>query len=364
MRKVLIIAVSIATVASSVAFPQEPKLAPEGRGLLPRPPAATRESPAEGRFSVDPSGVLSRTVFETDDDPNFRLIFRDFSFPPDKQPHTITLPSAAFLHVLSGKGEISVAKQKDGADSAVENAGGARRRAHRSREQRRIPDGPERSDRGSKIAMLAIVRSISAHIFCFLFAVAAANAAQDDWLTYRHDSARTGTQPFASDLSDPAKISDLHVVAQFPPEGSPRSPGGFKASPIVVDGTAFIGGVDGYFYAFDAASGTPKWQYPRAVDHPDRFVRQANRLAGGWGSYGIPSSATYAKINGQDAVIFGAPDPEPREEELGAPGFSPSRSRPILTILSLFGKATLLRTSIVRQEALFTSELRILRLCS
>jgi quercetin dioxygenase-like cupin family protein len=56
--------------------------------------------------------LLSRTVFETDEDPNFRLIFQDFSFPPDKQPHALTLPSAAFLHVLSGKGEISVTKQR------------------------------------------------------------------------------------------------------------------------------------------------------------------------------------------------------------------------------------------------------------
>jgi hypothetical protein len=112
VRKLLIIALSIATVASSAAFPQEQKLAPEGRGLLPRPPAATREAPGVRRFSVDPSGGLSRTVFETDEDPNFRLTFRDFSFPPDKEPHTVILPSAAFLHVLSGNGQISVAKQK------------------------------------------------------------------------------------------------------------------------------------------------------------------------------------------------------------------------------------------------------------
>jgi quercetin dioxygenase-like cupin family protein len=112
MRKLLIIALSIATLASSATFAQEQKLAPEGRGLLPRPPAATREAPDVRRFSFDPSGGLSRTIFETDEDPNFRLIFRDFSFPPDKQAHTVTLPSVVFLHVLSGKGEVRVAKQK------------------------------------------------------------------------------------------------------------------------------------------------------------------------------------------------------------------------------------------------------------
>ena len=112
MRKLLVIAAGVAAVASSAAFAQEPKLAPEGRGLLPRPPAATREAPDAHRFSVGSSGVLSRMVFETDEDPNFRLIFQDFSFPPDQQPHTVTLPSAAVLHLLSGKAEISVAKQR------------------------------------------------------------------------------------------------------------------------------------------------------------------------------------------------------------------------------------------------------------
>jgi hypothetical protein len=112
MRKLLVIAGGVAAVASSVAFAQQRTLAPEGRGLLPRPPVATREATDAHRFSVGPSGVLSRTVFETDEDPNFKLIFQDFSFPPDKQPRTVTLPSAVFLHVLSGKGEISVAKQR------------------------------------------------------------------------------------------------------------------------------------------------------------------------------------------------------------------------------------------------------------
>jgi outer membrane protein assembly factor BamB len=101
----------------------------------------------------------------------------------------------------------------------------------------------------------------------FPFVVSAANAAQDDWYTYRHDSQRTGAQPVASDLSDPARISGLHVVAQFPPDGSPPIKGGFKASPIVVNGTVFIGGVNGYFYALDAASGALIWQYPKKEDH-------------------------------------------------------------------------------------------------
>ena len=112
MRWLIVIAAAgVMGVASTATSAQEAKLAPEGRGLLPAPSAAVREAPTEARFTLDPSGGLSRTIFETDEDPNFRLIFQDFSFPPDKQPRTITLPSAAFLHVLSGKGGISVAKQ-------------------------------------------------------------------------------------------------------------------------------------------------------------------------------------------------------------------------------------------------------------
>ena len=280
MRKLSVIAAGVAAVASSATLAQQQELAPEGRGLLPDRRRATREAAEANRFSVGPSGVLSRTIFETDEDPNFTLIIRDFSFLPDKKPHTLALPSAAFLHVLSGTAEFSVAKQRIELTPSGETASGARRRAHRSREQRRVPGGPERSDRGGEIAMPAIVRSISTLIFCSLFSVAAANAAQDDWLTYRHDSARTGAQPVASDLSDPGKVSGLHVVAQFPPQGSPAIAGGFKASPIVVDGTAFIGGVNGYFYALDAASGALIWQYPKAGTRPCS-VRASRRFAGG-----------------------------------------------------------------------------------
>jgi hypothetical protein len=158
--------------------------------------------------------------------------------------------------------------------------------------------------------MRVVVRSISALILCFSFVVTAAHAAQDEWYTYRHDSARTGAQPYASDLSDPAKVATLTVQWGFAPTSN--GVGGFKASPIVIDDTVFIGNTNGYFYALDAATGTLKWQYPKAGDHAlIGSCGHPGDFGGGWGSYGIPSSATYAKINGQDAVIFGAPDPDP-----------------------------------------------------
>jgi quercetin dioxygenase-like cupin family protein len=95
-----------------VAWAQEPKLAPEGRGLLPTPPTATPGPTPAHSFWRDPSGGFSRTIFETDENPDFKLIIRDFSFPPDKQPHTVALRSAAFFHLLSGVGEISISKQR------------------------------------------------------------------------------------------------------------------------------------------------------------------------------------------------------------------------------------------------------------
>jgi hypothetical protein len=52
--------------------------------------------------------------------------------------------------------------------------------------------------------MRVILSSISTLILCSSFLVTAARAAPDEWYTYRYNSARTGVQPFASDLSDPA----------------------------------------------------------------------------------------------------------------------------------------------------------------
>ncbi|MGH6793819.1 MAG: hypothetical protein ACREDD_08595 [Methylocella sp.] len=113
MRRFFATAASLAAIASIAAFAQEPKLAPEGRGLLPKPAEAPPQGPTSPHpFEPDPSGGFSRTIFETDENPDFKVIIRDFAFPPDKQPHTVTLPSGAFLHLLSGPGEISIAKKR------------------------------------------------------------------------------------------------------------------------------------------------------------------------------------------------------------------------------------------------------------
>ena len=72
----------------------------------------------------------------------------------------------------------------------------------------------------------------------------------------------------------------------------------------------FIGGVNGVFYALDAASGALIWQYPRATDPNPALLGSCGAGGyGGYGTYGIATGATFAVIGGQNAVIFGAPDP-------------------------------------------------------
>jgi hypothetical protein len=94
-----------------VACAQDKQVAPEGLGQRSTP-AQMPATPPEHPFVSEPWGGFSRTLFEADEDPNFKLVIRDFSFPPDRQPHTITLPSAAFLHILGEQAEISIAKQQ------------------------------------------------------------------------------------------------------------------------------------------------------------------------------------------------------------------------------------------------------------
>jgi hypothetical protein len=112
MRLFSALAVSLVIVGSSKMLAQE--FAPEGRGLLPRQAITTLQGPTPANvFTPDAScGCLSRTVFATDQDRNFKLTIRDFSFPPDRQPHTLTLLSGAFVHLLSGEGEVSIAMQR------------------------------------------------------------------------------------------------------------------------------------------------------------------------------------------------------------------------------------------------------------
>jgi hypothetical protein len=111
----LFAAASLAAMASIAASAQEPQLAPEGRGLLPKPaeiPATLGGVPPQHPFVPDSSGGFSRTIFETDEDPNFNLVVREFSFPPHRKSQTVTLPSVALLQLVSGTGEIIIANRR------------------------------------------------------------------------------------------------------------------------------------------------------------------------------------------------------------------------------------------------------------
>src|SRR5262249_34905091 len=130
----------------------------------------------------------------------------------------------------------------------------------------------------------------------------------DEWYTYRHDNLRTGAQPYASALSDPTKVSTLHCVWSWPPDGQ-CGPGikqpaaaAFSASPILVNDTVFIGNNNGFFYALDAATGKLKWQYPNSADPA---------LLGGDAQWrqSINSPAAYWDRPSNGAVIFAAQDP-------------------------------------------------------
>ena len=122
-----------------------------------------------------------------------------------------------------------------------------------------------------------------------------------DWPNYRYNAHRSGHQPWAGPLSDPSDVPGLKLEWTWPSTGSEG--GQFKASPIVFEHRVFIGSSSGFFYALDARTGNKLWQYP---DPGPPLLGTCT-----FGNYGIQSSASRARIHGEDAIIFGAPDPDP-----------------------------------------------------
>lgn len=143
---------------------------------------------------------------------------------------------------------------------------------------------------------------------------AAIHGWSQEWHSYRNDAARSGQQPVPSVLSFPTRVPLLKVGWTWPAQGSEG--GSFRASPIVHKGRVFIGSTSGYFYGLNAGNGQQLWRYP-GPGQPGLLGSCTNGGNGSWGAYGIQSSASYAKVMGQDAVIFGAPDPT-AETHLGS----------------------------------------------
>jgi outer membrane protein assembly factor BamB len=129
---------------------------------------------------------------------------------------------------------------------------------------------------------------------------AALAACSHEWPEYRHNLFRSGDQINASPLSDPSAVPSLAVrwTWHVPSNAQP-----FYASPIVYQHRVYIGNGNGRFYALDATTGALLWQYPAATSPALTSAFTCNPS-----SNGIASSAVIAKVNGTDAVIFGAPD--------------------------------------------------------
>jgi outer membrane protein assembly factor BamB len=133
-----------------------------------------------------------------------------------------------------------------------------------------------------------------------------------EWPAYRHDAFRTGDLPGADLLSRPAAVHSLAVDWAFP-AGS-NHVGLFRSSPIAVNGRVYIGSKAGIFYALDASSGALLWQYP-VMGRPLTGSCDNPPTTQAFGNYGIQSSASFARIDGRDAVVFGAPDPDPSVDD-------------------------------------------------
>jgi len=124
------------------------------------------------------------------------------------------------------------------------------------------------------------------------------------WLNWRSDQFRSATQLFETTLNDPNTVSTLHVAWTFTSPG----PEGFRASPVVYnDGTVYIGGSNGYFYALAGSDGHLLWQYPAGGQTPlvGKFDQSKTSNPS---AFGIASSAAITVIGNTTAVIFGAPD--------------------------------------------------------
>jgi outer membrane protein assembly factor BamB len=67
------------------------------------------------------------------------------------------------------------------------------------------------------------IRSLLVTLILY-YSLAFVAALAQDWQTYRHDTQRTGTQPVASNLSDPKKIATLSIRWSFP--GAPQAGAG------------------------------------------------------------------------------------------------------------------------------------------
>lgn len=134
------------------------------------------------------------------------------------------------------------------------------------------------------------------------------------WRAYGYDHRHFSRQPNEATLNA-STAATLHINFDFQIPGG----GSFTASPSTWGNTAYLGGLNGVFYAIwtsGSNQGTIRWQYPPAglPSPPDPCgTTTAALLVAGSGNPsgpGIASSAAIVdNVAGHTAVVFGAPDP-------------------------------------------------------
>ena len=141
-----------------------------------------------------------------------------------------------------------------------------------------------------------------------------------DWLAYGYDQRHFSKQPNETALTPPAVEQSLHQNFDFaiPGAGGGQS-FGFSASPSIYNDVAYVGALNGVFYAIYGTGpdkGKLKWQYPpAAATKPDDcgITTQPLQIGQGSGNPSGPGIASSAAIvsgvpGHARAVIFGAPD--------------------------------------------------------
>jgi len=168
-----------------------------------------------------------------------------------------------------------------------------------------------------------IILALTAATTLLVSTWAGAQDVPGEWVTYRGGVKRTGNQvatPVNFNLANPNQARSTWQIAWTFPNQNPPVAGSppvqdFIASPVVLNSVAYIGNTNGVFYAINMNDGSLRWLFPDPKRPSDpQSPGHGFALLGScdpWGDYGIQASAAITTVNGELAVIFGAPDPNP-----------------------------------------------------
>src|SRR5579862_4807309 len=87
------------------------KLAREGRGLLPQPITRANSSfflSSKNSLKQESANLYSRLLFETSDDPNFRIRIKDLSIPPRMTSADLKMPADTIVEIITGLGKLTI----------------------------------------------------------------------------------------------------------------------------------------------------------------------------------------------------------------------------------------------------------------